>query len=288
MINALSIDVEDYWKIFACDWLGKNIEPTEAVLRNTKKILGIFENYNVKASFFVLGEVAKKFPALLREINSLGHEIAVHGYKHYVIYTINRKKFRQEVSDAKKLIEDIIGKGVNGHRAPSFSISPKTRWALDVLGEVGYKYDSSIFPFAGSRYGWPGFSKDICEVELENGKTIIEVPMSTISILGKSLPSCGGGYLRHFPYIYTRWAINRIQQNRPAIVYMHPYDLDTEKGSDEIEAILQTTAPRRSRLRHALQLRNRRTMETKLNRLLRSYKFAPICDVIASTLSYRT
>ena len=188
----------------------------------------------------------------------------------------------QEVFDAKKLIEDILGQRVNGHRAPSFSISPDTRWALDVLGEAGYKYDSSVFPFAGSRYGWPGFSKDICEVELKNGGKIIEVPMSTVNILGKSLAACGGGYLRHFPYIYTQWAMNTIQRKRPAIVYLHPYDLDVEKGPDKIEAVVRTTAPKRSKLRHAMQLRHRYTMESKLHRLLSTYKFAPICELIAA------
>lgn len=286
IVNALSIDVEDYWKIFSCDWLGEDMEPTEAVVRNTEKVLGILDSYNVKATFFVLGEVAKKFPDLVHEIHNLGHEVGVHGYKHFIIYTINREKFYQEVSDAKKLIEDILGQRVNGHRAPSFSIMPETQWALDVLSLTGYQYDSSVFPFAGNRYGWPEFSKDICELELDNGNNLIEVPMSTVSILGKSLPACGGGYLRHFPYVYTQWAMKKIQKKRPAIVYFHPYDLDIEKGPDKIEAVVKTTAPRRSKFRHAMQLHCRHTMETKIHRLLSTYKFAPICDVIASVLGY--
>jgi polysaccharide deacetylase family protein (PEP-CTERM system associated) len=282
MINGFSIDVEDYWKILSCDWLGKDMKPTEAVLRNTKKILSILDEYNVKATFFVLGEVAEKFPNLVREINELGHEVGAHGYHHCVIYTINREIFEKEVTDAKKLIEDILGQRVLGHRAPSFSIMPSTHWALDVLSNAGYNYDSSIFPFAGNRYGWPGFSKDICELKLDNGKIIVEVPMSTISLFGKSLPACGGGYLRHFPYLYTQLAMKRMQRKRPAIIYLHPYDLDIEKGTEEIEIKLRTTAPRRSKIRHKIQLHCRHTMESKLKRLLNTYNFAPICDVIAA------
>lgn len=287
MLNALSIDVEDYWKIFSCDWLGRDMKPTEAVVRNTKRILGILDSYHIKATFFVLGEVSEKFPALVREIYDLGHEVGVHGYNHSVIYTIDREKFYNEVSDAKKLIEDVLGQRVYGHRAPSFSIMPQTRWALDVLSAVGYEYDSSVFPFAGSRYGWPNFSKDICELELEGGRKIIEVPMSTISIFGKSLPACGGGYLRHFPYVYTQLAMNLIKRRRPAIVYLHPYDLDVEKGPAEIEAAIKTTAPKRSKRRHTMQLRQRHTMESKLRRLLSSYEFAPICEVITTALGQK-
>lgn len=288
MPNALSIDVEDYWKIFSHDWLGKDMTPTDAVVRNTHELLEIFESHNTKATFFVLGEVAKKFPDLTREIHSLGHEVAIHGYNHFVIYTINKEKFYQEVSDAKKLIEDILGQAVNGHRAPSFSIGPTTKWALEVLAELGYKYDSSVFPFSGKRYGWDGFKEDICNVKLENGDTIIEVPMSTVKICGRNFPACGGGYLRHFPYIYTKWAMSQIQKKRPSIVYMHPYDFDTKPGPEDIESSIRTDAPLKSKIRHALQLRNRKTMRSKLLRLLNTYKFAPIRDIIAAKSDIET
>lgn len=148
---------------------------------------------------------------------------------------------------------------MTGHRAPSFSITPKTCWALETLTEAGYKYDSSIFPFSGRRYGWPGFCQDICNLELPNGKSIIEVPMSTTRIFGKNLPACGGGYLRHFPYFYTRWAMDRILQKRPAVVYLHLYDMDTSPGPTHIETELPK-ASKRSKLRHVLQLRNRSTV----------------------------
>ena len=282
MLNALTIDVEDYWKIYAHDWLGIDTQPTEAVVTCTMNLLTILDEYQVKATFFVLGEVAKKYPHLAREIVKQGHEVGVHGYEHYVIYTISRRHFHREVEDAKKLIEDTIGMPADGHRAPSFSITPKTKWALDILAEVGYKYDSSIFPFAGRRYGWPGFSRNICNLELSEGKNIIEVPMSTVRVFGKNMPACGGGYLRHFPYLYTNWSMQRIQAQRPAIVYMHPYDTDTTPPPDHI-AVDMLQAPRRSKLRHALQIRNRRTVVPKLKRLLSKYQFSPIRDVIDST-----
>jgi hypothetical protein len=159
---------------------------------------------------------------------------------------------------------------------------PQTRWALEILSEVGFSYDSSVFPFSGRRYGWPGFSLDICEVELPNGRSIIEVPMSTVRIFGKSIPACGGGYIRHFPYLYTHWAMKRVQRDRPAIVYMHPDDINTAPPPKKIRAAL-TKALWRSKLWHARRLHNRHTMESKLNRLLSEFRFTPIRDVIATT-----
>lgn len=285
MMNALTIDVEDYWKIFSRDWLYVDTEPTDAVVRNTNFLLSILDRHGVKCTFFVVGEVAAKFPQLVQEVASCNHEIAAHGYQHFEIYRISRRQFYQEVSDTKKLLEDITGQNVQGHRAPSFSIVPETQWALEVLCEAGFQYDSSIFPFAARRYGWPDFGRDIRKVPLPNGKSIIEVPLSTAWLLGKVLPACGGGYLRHFPIWYTNWAINRIQRLRPVIVYMHPYDFDAdpEPGSAQIEAML-ANAPKRSKRRHALQLRNRHTMELKLNWLLSNFQFTTIQDVIATRL----
>jgi polysaccharide deacetylase family protein (PEP-CTERM system associated) len=284
MINALSVDVEDYWNVFLRDWLGiADAEPAEAVVRNTEWFLQTLEEFGIKATFFVVGEVALKFPNLLREIANRGHEVGSHGYGHWEIHRIDRDRFRYEVVESKRIIEDITGQKVRGHRAPSFSIMPATCWALEEISSAGYEYDSSIFPFRGNRYGWPSFSKGICKVKLPNGRSIIEVPLSTVRIFGINLPACGGGYLRHFSYLYTRWAMKRIQPSRPVIVYVHPYDIDTEPGPEEIENAC-ANGPIRAKMQHLLQLRNRHTMKSKLNRLLNDYPFGRICDVIGATL----
>ena len=173
MSNALSIDVEDYWSIFSRDWLHQDIEPTEAVVRNTKWFLETLADNNTKATFFILGEVAKKFPSLIREIAEDGHEIGVHGFSHKQIFKLTENQFRREVADCRKLLVDISSGPVRGHRAAAFSIMPQTKWALEVLSQEGFEYDSSVYPIGSGRYGWPGFSKDICKVDLPSGRSII-------------------------------------------------------------------------------------------------------------------
>jgi polysaccharide deacetylase family protein (PEP-CTERM system associated) len=279
MINALTIDVEDYWKIFSRDWLESDTEPTEAVVFCTNRLLDILDAFKTEATFFVVGEVARKFPKLICEIANRGHEIGSHGQQHYEVYRVSRQKFNQEVTTSKKIIEDITSKTVSGYRAPSFSIIPATQWALEVLCDAGYCYDSSVFPFKGRRYGWPGFSYDICRINLKDNKSIIEVPMSTIKLFGKTLPACGGGYLRHFPYFYTNWAMKNIVAKRPAIVYMHPYDIDTSAPPESIIGKL-SQAKLRSKIRHALQLRQRNSVEEKLKTLFRNYRFSTIKNII--------
>jgi polysaccharide deacetylase family protein (PEP-CTERM system associated) len=199
MINALTVDVEDYHNVLAQDWLGADASPTHAVVDNTNRMLELFARFDAHATFFVLGEVAKAYPQLIRDIVKAGHELGVHGYRHRQIFKLTPGEFREQIALAKSILEDAGGVEVVGHRAPAFSITPDTRWALDVLADVGFRFDSSIFPIAGRRYGWPGFRPDIHEITLQSGRTIIEVPMSTVSILGRALPACGGGYLRHFP-----------------------------------------------------------------------------------------
>jgi polysaccharide deacetylase family protein (PEP-CTERM system associated) len=284
MINALTIDVEDYHNVIARDWLGKDGPPTDAVVKNTRRFLQHFADHNVCGTFFILGEVAKTFPELVREVAAAGHELGVHGFKHRQVFKLTPDEFRREVSDAKALIEDVAGVGANGHRAPAFSIVPDTKWALDVLADVGFTYDSSVFPIAGKRYGWPGFPLDIHKVELDQGRSIIEVPMSTVGILGKRLPACGGGYLRHFPWFVTRWAMKRVQRQRPAIVYMHPYEIEVDCGPLDTSSLDNKAAQRTKRF-HRLQLRNRHTTERKLLRLLTSFTFAPLGRVIHDTIT---
>ncbi len=279
MLSALTVDVEDYWSIFYRDWLYKEAEPSNAVIKNMEWFLQILDEHDIKATFFVLGEVAKKFPSLIKEIAENGHEIGSHSLSHKQIFKLSEKQFRQEISDSKNLLEDITSKPIIGYRAPAFSIMPQTQWALEVLAGEGFKYDSSVYPISGRRYGWPGFSKDICKVDLPSGRSIIEVPMSTVSIFGKPLPVAGGGYIRHFPYAVTKYAIKRIQRNRPAIVYMHPYEIDTDKLSFYMDHLDDERKSKAFKF-HKLQLRNRDTMKNKIRRLLSDFKFTTIKALI--------
>ena len=279
MINVLSIDVEDYWAIFGRDWLKQNDAlPSEAVLCNTRWYLDFLGERNIKATFFILGEVAKAYPELVEEIAGQGHEIAVHGFSHKQIFRLNRAEFINEVGDAKKLLEDISGQEVIGHRAPAFSINYETKWALDVLAELGYKYDSSISPMAGSRYGWPNFKKEIHRMQIEGDQSIIEVPMSTVSFVVKEL-CVGGGYLRHFPYLFTKIAMKHIQKKRPVILYMHPYEIDTKELEVSFEC-LSETEKRRVLKFHRLQMRNRHTIKQKMEKLCSDFNFTTIKNLI--------
>jgi len=279
MRNILTIDVEDYWSVFSRDWLRINAEPTDAVLRNTKWFLEMLAKYNTKATFFILGEVAKSFPSLVKKIAENGHEIGSHGCSHKQIFELTKEQFRQEITDSKKLLEDIISGHVYGYRAPAFSIMPKTKWALEVLVQEGFKYDSSVFPIMGSRYGWPGFSRDICKLKLPSGLSIIEVPMSTISFLGKTLPTAGGGYIRHFPYWVTRWAIRTLQKNRPVVVYLHPYEIDSEQFFFETTHL--SYHEKKGAIKHQkMQFRNRNTMQKKIIKLLSEFEFTSMQQII--------
>jgi len=279
MLNALTVDVEDYWSIFSRDWLHQDMEPTEAVVKNTEWLLQTFADQNVKATFFILGEVAKKFPSLIKKIAKDGHEIGTHGFSHKQIFKLSEEQFRREIVDCKKLLEDVISEPVLGHRAPAFSIMPQTEWALEILAQEGFKYDSSVYPISGKRYGWPGFSKDICRIDLPSGRSIIEVPMSTVTALGKTLPVAGGGYIRHFPYVVTKCITKYIQKQRPVIVYMHPYEIDTERRKFEMGHLPKNEERQVTRF-HRLQLRNRCSAKKKLLKLLTDFEFTTIKRIV--------
>lgn len=285
MTNALTIDVEDYWSIFSRDWLGLDSEPSNAVVKNTEWFLETLEQFGVKATFFILGEVAVKFPGLVRRIAQAGHEVGSHGISHKQIFKLTKEQFRNEMADSKKLLEDVVSYPVSGYRAPAFSVTPETKWALDVLAQEGFKYDSSAFPISGRRYGWPGFSRDICRIDLPSGRTIIEVPLSIVTILGKTLPAAGGGYIRHFPYTFTKWAINHIQKTRPAIVYMHPYEVDTNVRTFNTKHLSYKERKKATRF-HKMQQRNRNTVGEKLIKLLTEFEFAPIGEVIRNCCGF--
>lgn len=282
-LNALTIDVEDYWSIFSRDWLKLPLTPTDSVVRNTEWLLEKLSEKKVRATFFILGEIAQSFPHLIKKIAAESHEIAVHGFYHRQIFKLSKDDFRKEIGDAKKLLEDLSGQKIVGHRAPAFSINKDTKWALEVLAELGFNYDSSISPMAGKRYGWPGFKREIHKMQMPNGQSIIEVPMSTISLGIKEL-GIGGGYMRHLPYFYTKWAIGHIQKKRPAIIYMHPYEIDMERREINLQN-LNKAERRKTRMFHMLQMRNRNSMKGKIIKLISQFYFAPLIEVVEKSVN---
>lgn len=283
MPNALTIDVEDYHSIVSRDWCGEDMLPTRKVVENTRRLLDRFAERGVLGTFFILGEVAQAYPDLIRQIAAPGHELGVHGFYHRQVFKLDPASFRKEVADAKAIIEDISGQKVLGHRAPAFSIMPQTEWALEVLADAGFRYDSSIFPIKGRRYGWPGFRTDIHEITLPGGKRIIEAPLSTVKMLGRQWPACGGGYIRHFPKFVSRWAMRRVQRERPAILYMHPYEIETDAGPVNTSGMPRRAA-RGLRRMHRLQLRNRASVEDKVVSLISQFEFAPLARIIEHQL----
>ena len=276
MLNALTIDVEDYFQVSAFERHVRRDEWDHYPLRvegNTSRILDMLDEFGVKATFFVLGWVAERCPNLVREINRRGHEIACHGYGHELIYRIGPDKFRKDVHRAKTVLEDISGEKVYGYRAPSYSITGKSLWALDILAEEGFSYDSSIFPIIHDIYGIPGGKRFIHDIVTQGGN-IKEFPISTFPLkIGwwhYRMPIAGGGYLRLFPAPLIGRAINyiNIRERQPTVVYFHPWEIDPNQP--RIRARLK------SRFRHYLNLDR---MELKIRFLLNNIKFSPMRDI---------
>ena len=228
--NVLTIDVEDYFHVAA---LAKSIDPEDwdsispRVTRNSYQLLDLFDEKNVKATHFVLGWVAERFPKLIREIANRGHEVASHGYSHQLVYTQSPALFEREARDSKDLLEDIIGKPVQGYRAASYSITRQSLWALDILAELGFIYDSSIFPITHDRYGITGSPEFPHILETPNKSTLVEYPLSTFRVMGQSIPVAGGGYFRLYPYWLSRFFYRKINQHSdPFVFYLHPWEID--------------------------------------------------------------
>lgn len=279
MKSALTIDLEDGINIAMRDNFGIYIPPTERVVVNTERLLSLFVEKNVKGTFFVLGQVAETYPGLIREIHQLGHEIGVHGYSHLQFFKLTRGDAKEEVLKSKSIIENIIGERVTGFRAPAFSIVPSTSWALDILAEAGFEYDSSVMPNISGRYGWPGFSMDIQNLMLPNGMKITEFPLTVVNFFGKNIPVCGGGYLRLLPFSFTRWAFNKTINSRPVSVYLHPYETDTVRYPqfyfDEMQKMSLL-----KRLKIRSYWINRQTVIKKLEFLLDTFPFGRMDTVI--------
>lgn len=278
-VSAFTIDVEDGINISMRDNFKVEMQPTGRVVENVEIILDICERNNVKGTFFILGEVAESFPDLIKKIDSKGHEIGIHGFHHDQIFRLTPQKLGIELTRAKKLMENLTGKKIMGFRAPAFSINSETSWALPVIAECGFTYDSSIFPSVSRRYGWKGFSKQICRLDLGNSASLIEVPLSVINVLGRDIPVGGGGYLRYFPYSLTRNAIYSIEKTRPAIVYLHPYELDTKIYPDYFyEAIAK--APLKTKLPLLAYRFKKTTVKPKLEKLTKEFRFLPLNEII--------
>jgi polysaccharide deacetylase family protein (PEP-CTERM system associated) len=266
MINALTIDVEDYYMVSAfADVVRFEAWGTyeSRVEKNTYRILDVLDEHNVKATFFILGWVAERCSKLVRDVHASGHEVACHGYNHRLIYDLTPDQFRDDVRKAKSILENIISAPVIGYRAASYSIVKKTLWALDILIEENFLYDSSIFPIHHDRYGLPGAERFPHTVKRNNG-TLREFPPSTYRILGQNIPIGGGGYLRLFPLQVTKTAIRSIneREEKPVIVYLHPWEIDTMQP--------RLSGRRSSKLRHYINLGS--TMP-KLKKVLAEFKF---------------
>jgi polysaccharide deacetylase family protein (PEP-CTERM system associated) len=272
VVNAMTVDVEEHFHVSAFDGViprSRWSELESRVCGNTDRLLSIFDDAGVTATFFVLGCVAERYPQLVRTIASLGHEIASHGYAHRLVYDQTPAAFREDVRRAKQLLESAAGLPVLGYRAPSYSVTPRSLWALDILIEEGYSYDASIFPIRHDRYGIP-LSPRHAYVVRRSGGTMFEAPASTARWAGLNVPVAGGGYFRLLPYWWTRWGIRRINcvEGRAAIFYMHPWEIDPDQP--------RLPAPALSRFRH---YRNLHRAETRLKQLLRDFRFASIAAV---------
>ena len=273
IVNAMTVDVEDYFHVsgFANVVRQEDWPRFESrVEKNTRKLLDVFAEHKVSATFFILGWIAERDPGLVRDIDQAGHEVACHGYAHTLVYESTPGEFRQDLRRSKKILEDITGTRVAGYRAPSFSIVKSSLWALDILAEEGFQYDSSVFPIRRHRYGIPGAHRFPHRYQTRNGKGLIQFPISTYRALGCNFPVGGGGYFRLLPYALSRWAIRRLNdtEQRPAVVYIHPWELDPAQP--------RVHAPVVGRFRHYVNLH---TTEGKLHHLLGDFSFqrAKLC-----------
>jgi polysaccharide deacetylase family protein (PEP-CTERM system associated) len=283
VLNAMTIDVEDYFHVSVFDKTVPRLrwDTLESRVRiNTEHLLSLFEEVDIRATFFVLGWVAERFPDLVRRISAHRHEVASHGYGHKLVYQQTRREFQEDVRRAKQLLEAATGVPVIGYRAPSFSITRDSMWALDVLIDEGFRYDASIFPIHHDRYGIPNSPQRPYMINRTPGslvevpRSLLEVPGSTVRVGPLNLPVAGGGYFRLLPYSWTKWGIARINQEaQPAIFYLHPWEIDP--GQPRLPARWM------GRLRHYTNLKK---TESSLRRLLRDFRFGPVRSVLGSNL----
>lgn len=264
LTNAMTVDVEDYFQVTAFE---SRIQPAQwddfpqRVAGNTARILDLFAKHQVKATFFTLGWVAERNPGLIKRIVTEGHELASHSYRHVRVTQQTPEQFRQDVRHSKALLEDLSGQAVIGYRAACYSIGAQNLWALAVLQEEGYRYSSSIYPVRHDLYGMPTAPR--FKFLPDNAPQLLEIPVSTINILGRNLPCGGGGFFRLYPYAVSRWALrhlNRVER-QPGIFYFHPWEIDADQPRID-------NLPWKSRFRHYLNLHK---TEQRLERLCQDF-----------------
>jgi polysaccharide deacetylase family protein (PEP-CTERM system associated) len=271
--NAMTVDVEDYFQVGAFE---KIINPKDwdsfpcHVEENIDRILTMFDDHNVKATFFTLGWIAQRYPEVVRRIIQGGHELASHGYGHLRVTDQSREVFLEDVSSAKKILEDIGGVQILGYRAPSFSIGDQNLWALDVLRETGHIYSSSIYPIQHDHYGMPSAPR-FAFYPIDNDETFIEMPVTTAMVMGKKRPCGGGGFFRLLPYAMSRYAMEKVNKDdgQSCIFYFHPWEIDeTQPRMD--------SASLKSKFRHYVNIKQ---MEPKIRKALRDFDWAPMAKV---------
>ena len=270
MKNALSFDVEDYFQVTGFEHVVDRARWDEYPIRleiGMSKILKILDRHQVKATFFFLGWIADRCPEVVAEVAQKGHEVAIHGYEHRLIYTQSPCEFETDLVMALQAVRKVYEGPILGYRAPTFSIRKDTLWALDIIRKLNFRYNSSIFPIKRERYG----IMDVQDGPHQVADGLIEFPMSTIEILGRKLPVCGGGYLRLFPLALTCRAITQLNERRrqPAIVYLHPWELDPAQP--------RIWAGSGNTFRHRVNLR---LTEQRLEALCGRFEFAPVREVL--------
>lgn len=273
--NALTIDVEDYFQVAALaeavrrdDWASMEYRAE----RNTDQLLALFDREGIKATFFILGWVAERSPLLVEKIFKAGHEVASHGYSHQLVYSQSPEVFREETRKSKQILEDIIAAPITGYRAASYSITQNSLWALDILCEEGFTWDSSIFPVHHDRYGMPDTPHFPYLLKARNGGILKEFPLSTCPIWGYRLPIAGGGYFRLFPYWFSKWGLGRINRaGKPFIFYLHPWEIDPEQPRQNVSGL--------SKFRH---YNNLEKCMGRLEKLLAHFQFGTVADVFGS------
>ncbi|HAC34892.1 MAG TPA: polysaccharide deacetylase family protein [Gammaproteobacteria bacterium] len=271
VINAMTVDVEDYYQVSAFEKVIDRAEWTNRPSRvdqNTLRCLDLFLEAKVKATFFVLGIVAEQYPDLVRKIADQGHEVASHGYSHVRVMHQNEEEFLADIDRTKKILEDLSAKEVLGYRAASYSISRETPWAYDALVKAGYRYSSSVYPINHDLYGdtsLPRLPYPVCSGALT------EIPITTMQVLGRNFPVGGGGYFRLFPYSYSSFGLKRVNKQSAGVFYFHPWELDPEQPRE-------LGLPLKTRFRHYTNLGK---MEPKLKKLLSDFEWGRLADLVS-------
>ena len=272
-LNAFTVDVEDYFQVTAfehriqrADW----DKYPHHVVENTQRLLELLAEHQVLGTFYILGWTAERYPALVRQIADAGHELASHSYWHRLVYDLSEDEFRSDLLRSRDAIEAATGIRVAGYRAPSFSITSKSTWALHVLAEEQFTCDSSVFPIVHDRYGIPDARPEIHNIQTSSG-SICEFPPSVTNLLGVNLPVSGGGYFRLYPYRMSAYCLQQInRQGRPFMFYIHPWEIDP--GQMRMDFVSRST-----RFRHYINLKS---TYAKLRRLLREFRFGRVADVL--------